>query len=134
MYRTMISFVTVAAVCAIAAVALAAGETCAKPMPVTVKGVVRVTWDDEWNPTAVTVSDTSKKPAIEYGVVLDAKGVDLANQLEGSQAEIAGLMTEDKVNKTKTLTVKTFKATLTPEVAIEEMQEEDVELEAPDIE
>lgn len=110
MKNTAIGLVAAVVACSIAT-ACCAGETPdPKPQTVTVRGVVSATFDEDWNPTLVTVKDTSKQPAVTYVVVLDAKGTSLANQLEGAEAEIVALLTEDNAKKTKTLKVTSFKA------------------------
>jgi hypothetical protein len=96
--------------CFVVAACLAEGAALPEPKTVTVKGVVAVTWDDNWNPAAVTVKDTTKRPAVVYQVALDAKGIDLANEMEDAEVEIVAVLTEDQAEKTKTLKVKSFKA------------------------
>lgn len=132
MSNSGIKSVVVAAVASLVVAACMAGEaTTPKLQTVTVKGVVAVTWDEDWNPTAVTVKDATKRPAVVYQVTLDAKGIDLANELEDAEAEIVAVLTEDKAKKTKTLKVKSFKAVQVEEPEPEEAPEDEGGWEPP---
>lgn len=119
----LMAMTTAIAVCAVTMVRSDECEAAAKPKTVTVKGIVEAKWDDDWNATGVTVKDKTKKPPVVYRVTLDAKGKALADEMEGEEVEVAGLLSEDKATKINTLTVRSYKAVRTPEVAEEDPEE-----------
>ena len=70
----------------------------------TLTGTVSVSEDDDWNITAVKITVDAKTV---YQVVLDEKGKKLGNEMDGTKAEVTGVVTlKDGV---KWIAVKTYK-------------------------
>ena len=125
MHKTVLLFVCFSLVACLG-VQLLADQTVPKPVNVTVKGRVMSDWDEEWNLKSVRIKDDSQKPPAVYNVVLDGKGKDLGDAMEGVTVEVVALLVEDKVKKTKTLTVKSYKEVedLQPVMEEEDFQDE----------
>lgn len=85
--------------------------------PVTVKGTVQVTRDEDYNATSAKITDGSKNPAVTYNIVLNTKGTDLADAMEGQEAEITG--TVAKKGDASWLTVTSYK---TIEVTVDDTE------------
>ena len=60
---------------------------------VTIEGIVEVVRDTDYNATAVQVTDNGKKPATTYRIVLNTRGLDLADALEAQRASVTGTVT-----------------------------------------
>ena len=87
---------------------------------VNIEGIVEVVRDEDFNATSVTVKDDSNKPVTTYRIVLNVRGLDMADAMEAQRTKITGTVAKkDGVNW---LTVTSFK-----EVPVEEVPAEEVE-------
>ena len=93
---------------------------------VTIEGIVEVVRDDDYNATVVQLTDGAKKPAATYRIVLNTRGLDLADALEAQRASVTGTVTTKE--GAKWLTVTAFKEIEAKEVPVDDdVQEVPVE-------
>jgi len=72
---------------------------------VTVVGTVSITEDDDWNITAVKLTEEG---GTVYNITLDAKGKKLGNDMDKNKASVTGTLAEK--DGAKWLTVTSYKA------------------------
>jgi hypothetical protein len=84
---------------------LGARASLAVGKPVTVTGAVSITEDDDWNITAVNLTD---EHGVVYHITLDAKGKALGSDMDGNKVSVTGMVAEK--DGAKWLTVANYKA------------------------
>jgi hypothetical protein len=95
----------------LAGVALATGlfvgaqASLAAGKPITVTGTVTITEDDDWNITAVMLTEDS---GAIYHITMDAKGKALGSDMDGNKVSVTGMLAEK--DGAKWLTVANYKA------------------------
>jgi hypothetical protein len=72
---------------------------------VTVVGTVSITEDDDWNITAVKLTEEG---GTVYNITLDAKGKALGTEMDGNKVSVTGTLAEK--DGAKWLTVTSYKA------------------------
>ena len=73
--------------------------------PVTVVGIVSIAEDDDWNITAVKLTEEG---GTVYNITLDAKGKALGTDMDANKASVTGTLAEK--DGAKWLTVASYKA------------------------
>ena len=80
-------------------------KSLAAEKPVTKVGIVSITEDDDWNITAVRLTEEG---GTVYNITVDAKGKALGTDMDGNKVSVMGTLAEK--DGAKWLTVTSYKA------------------------